>query len=150
MEDVLMWGWRNVAWLYSWVRHRGTSSSPVLSPCLGVAWAVTLYFCIITYSENIVIIRVREDVARHRYKHVFSNVRKGVIVCVVTQCITPPETSQCLALKFSSLPPLCTYLITPWWLVSSYSSILSRHVRGSRVSEVNEDGSSDDDILLNL
>ena len=43
---------------------------------------------------------MREDVAKHRYKHVFWIVRNGVIVCVGIHCIAPPEVSQCLALKF--------------------------------------------------
>ena len=42
------------------------------------------------YRENIVINRVREDVARQRYKQAFSKVRKGIIVCV-SHCIVPPE-----------------------------------------------------------
>ena len=42
------------------------------------------------YRENTVINRVREDVARQRYKQVFSNVRKGIIVCV-SHCIVPPD-----------------------------------------------------------
>ena len=45
------------------------------------------------YRENIVINRVREDVARQRYKQVFSKVRKGSIVCV-SHCIVPPEILQ--------------------------------------------------------
>ena len=47
-----------------------------------------------------VIIRVREDVAKHKYKHVFWTVRNGVIVCVGIHYTPPPEVSQCLALKF--------------------------------------------------
>ena len=54
----------------------------------------------ITYNEKTVIVRVRDDAARHRYKHVFSTVRSGVIVCVRIHCTAPPESSQSLALKY--------------------------------------------------
>ena len=79
-------------------------SCPVSPPCLGVAWAVILYFCIIMYRENIVINRVREDVAKQRYKQAFSKVRKGVIVCV-SHCIVPPEIPKMSGSEITSPPP---------------------------------------------
>ena len=70
----------------------------------------------IMYRENIVSNRVRDDVARQRYKQAFSIVRKGSIVCV-SHCIVPPEIplmsgSDRLLLHL----PDTTYLITPWQL----------------------------------
>ena len=47
----------------------------------------------ITYNEKTVIVRVRDDAARHRYKHVLWTVRSGVIVCVRIHCTAPPESS---------------------------------------------------------